>query len=71
MSGSGSAEGPRRTVETYILGFSGDIYDLRLRLHVVARLRDEMKFASLEELKLQIIRDCAVARQKLGHGQRD
>jgi riboflavin kinase / FMN adenylyltransferase len=60
------ADGQHRTVETYLLGFSGDIYDLRLRLHVVARLRDEMKFASLEELKLQIIRDCAVARRKLG-----
>ena len=58
--------GQRRTVETYILGFSGDIYDLRLRLHVVARIRDEMKFPSLDELKLQIARDCATARRKLG-----
>jgi riboflavin kinase/FMN adenylyltransferase len=61
-----TVDGQRRTVETYILGFSGDIYDWRLRLHVVARLRDEQKFASLDELKAQIAKDCTAARHKLG-----
>jgi riboflavin kinase/FMN adenylyltransferase len=59
-------DGEHRTVETYILGFAGDLYDLPLRLHVVARVRDEKKFPSLDELKLQIVRDCAAAREKLG-----
>jgi riboflavin kinase / FMN adenylyltransferase len=58
--------GQRRTVETYVLGFAGDLYDARLRLHVVARLREEKKFASLDDLKLQIARDCNAARVKLG-----
>ena len=58
--------GERRTVETYILGFAGDLYDLRLRVDLIARLRDEKKFASLDELKLQIARDCVAARKKLG-----
>jgi riboflavin kinase/FMN adenylyltransferase len=61
-----TAGGPRRTIETYVLGFAGDLYDTGLRLHVVARLREEKKFPSLDELKLQIARDCAAAREKLG-----
>jgi riboflavin kinase/FMN adenylyltransferase len=58
--------GGARTVETFLLGFSGDLYDQRLRLHLVSRIRDEQKFAGLDELKAQILRDCAEARRKLG-----
>jgi riboflavin kinase/FMN adenylyltransferase len=58
--------GVGRTVETYVLGFAGDLYEQRLRVHLVARLRDERKFGSLEELKTQILRDCGEARRALG-----
>jgi riboflavin kinase / FMN adenylyltransferase len=61
----GTAGEPRRTIETFVLGFSGDLYGERLRLQLVARLRPEQKFASLEELKDQIARDVAQARAKL------
>jgi riboflavin kinase/FMN adenylyltransferase len=60
------AGGARRTVETYLLDFEGDLYDHRLRLHIRTRLRDETKFASLDELKAQIALDVASARVKLG-----
>jgi riboflavin kinase/FMN adenylyltransferase len=55
----------RRTIETFVLGFSGDLYGERLRLQLVARLRPEKKFANLDELKDQIARDVAQARAKL------
>lgn len=58
--------GGARTVETFLLGFAGDLDDLQLRVHLVARLRDEQKFADLEALKAQILRDCTEARRKLG-----
>jgi riboflavin kinase/FMN adenylyltransferase len=58
--------GEGRTIETYLLDFSGDLYGSRLRLHLVARLRGEQKFASIDELKAQIARDVAEARAKLG-----
>ena len=58
--------GTSRTVETYLLGFAGDLYDQRLRVHLVARLRDEQKFAGLDELRTQITLDCIHARRKLG-----
>jgi riboflavin kinase/FMN adenylyltransferase len=59
------AGGLRRTIETYVFGFSGDLYGVRLRLHLVARLRPEKKFAGLDELKDQIAQDVAQARGKL------
>jgi riboflavin kinase/FMN adenylyltransferase len=54
--------GGRLSVETFLLDFSGDLYDAGLRVHLVARLRDEKKFASLDELKAQIARDLADAK---------
>ncbi|HEY3822521.1 MAG TPA: bifunctional riboflavin kinase/FAD synthetase [Polyangiaceae bacterium] len=61
-----TVDGTSRTVETYLLGFAGDLYDERLRVHLVARLRDEQKFAGLDALKAQIARDCVEARRVLG-----
>jgi riboflavin kinase/FMN adenylyltransferase len=60
----------KRTVETHLLDFADDLYGMRLRIHVVARLRDEMKFASLEELKAKIAEDIVLARSRL-HAARD
>ena len=57
--------GGKRTVETFVLGFAGELYDARLRLSLVARLREEKKFGSLDELKHQILKDCAEARRIL------
>jgi riboflavin kinase/FMN adenylyltransferase len=53
--------GSQRTVEAYLLGFNGDLYGARLRLHLLARLRSERKFSSLDELKAQIARDTVLA----------
>ncbi|MGH7270167.1 MAG: bifunctional riboflavin kinase/FAD synthetase [Polyangiaceae bacterium] len=60
-----TAGGGKRSIETNLLDFAGDLYGARLRLHLVARLRDEKKFASLDELKAQIGRDVAAARGAL------
>jgi len=53
------------TVETYIFDFDGDLYDQILRIELVARLRPELKFDSLEAMKEQIGRDVAEARRLL------
>ena len=57
--------GGHRTVETFVFDFAGDLYGSRLRLHLVARLRGEKRFASLDELKAQIAADASAARAKL------
>lgn len=53
-------------VEAHLLDFEGDLYGQRLRLDVVARLRDEQRFAGLDALVTQIRADAARARSVLG-----
>jgi riboflavin kinase/FMN adenylyltransferase len=57
-----------RTVEAHLLGFAGDLYGANLRVALIARLRDEKKFASLDELKAQIARDAVEAQSVLTLG---
>lgn len=57
--------------EVHIFDFSGDLYGARLRVHLVARLRDEQKFASLDQLVGQIERDMAQARRVLAERSPD
>ena len=53
---------PELRVEVHLLDFAGDLYGQELEITFARRLRDEKKFASLEELKAQIARDIAEAR---------
>jgi len=46
-----------RTIETYIIDYSGDLYGSDLYVDLVGKLRDEEKFGSIDELKTQIARD--------------
>ncbi|MGY2131739.1 bifunctional riboflavin kinase/FAD synthetase [Hymenobacter sp. HD11105] len=57
-----------QTIEVHLLDFSGDLYDQPLTLQLVARLRDEQKFGSLDELKAQLAKDADAARQHLVGG---
>ena len=45
------------SVETYLLGFDGDLYGQELRLEFCRRLRGEVKFDSLEALRDEIRRN--------------
>ena len=47
----------KRTVESYLVDYHGNLYGAELRLDIVARLRDEKKFASAEALKKQMAED--------------
>jgi riboflavin kinase / FMN adenylyltransferase len=49
-------------VEAHLLDFTGDLYDQRVTLVFLRRLRDERKFPSVEALKEQIALDVASAR---------
>lgn len=52
-------------VEAHIFDFSQNIYNEQLELEFVTRLRDEQKFASLDELKEQLTKDAANAKKVL------
>ena len=58
--------GGQRIVEVHILDFEEDIYGCDLVVEFVERLRDELRFTDVEELKAQIERDIAQARRILG-----
>ena len=49
--------GNARTIETNIFDFDEDIYGLDLTVTFVARIREEVRFDSLEELKMQLEKD--------------
>jgi riboflavin kinase/FMN adenylyltransferase len=49
-------------VEAHLLDFSGDLYDRQVRLDFLDRIRAEMRFPSVEDLKAQVARDIATAR---------
>ena len=55
---------PELRVEAHLLNFNGDLYGKELELTFVDKLREERKFASLDELREQIARDVAAARAK-------
>ena len=56
------AGGPA-TLEAFLFDFSGDLYGRRVSIEFLKKLRDEARFASLDELSAQIARDCEEARQ--------
>ena len=58
-------EESKLTVETHIFDFSDDLYGKKVRVNFVERLRDEKRFANVDELVEQIEHDVGVVRQIL------
>ena len=52
----------RVSVESFILDFSGNLYDHKVRVEFHAFLRPEQKFESVDALKAQILRDAEHTR---------
>ncbi len=58
----------RVSYEAHILDFNRDIYGRTIRVYLVEKLREEMTFSGVEELKKQILEDIRIARGKLASG---
>lgn len=43
-----------RSIEVHLLGFSGDLYHREIELEFIQKIREEKKFASIDELRLQL-----------------
>jgi riboflavin kinase/FMN adenylyltransferase len=54
---------PPLRVEAHLLDFDDDIYGKELEIAPIEKLRDEMKFASVDELRRQIARDIERTRE--------
>lgn len=53
---------PELRVEAYLLDYAGELYDVELEVEITAKLREEKRFGSLEELRRQIDQDVAAVR---------
>ena len=60
----------RRTIETYIMDFDGDLYGKGLTLDLVKRIREERKFTDVESLVAQIRMDVQDAHGILAEHER-
>ncbi len=56
-----------KTVEAHILDFNQEIYGREIQLDIIERIRPEKKFASAQELMVQINQDIQFAREVLAH----
>ncbi|MCL2462232.1 MAG: riboflavin biosynthesis protein RibF [Defluviitaleaceae bacterium] len=57
--------GAARCVETYLFDFGGDAYGQAAEVDFYVRIRDEIKFGTLDELREQIGKDAERAREML------
>jgi riboflavin kinase/FMN adenylyltransferase len=49
--------GNGKTIEVHLLDYQGDLYGTKMQIEVLARLRDEEKFESVEALSEQLRKD--------------
>ena len=66
MSNAGvrpSVDGTGRWLETHIFDFHGDLYGKLLRVHLLEKIRDERKFASVAELRAQLEHDMEYCKE--------
>jgi len=59
-------DGVDTLLEAHLFDFAGDLYGRELEVEFVARLRDELKFESMDAMVLQMQRDAGEARRILG-----
>ncbi|HYD32894.1 MAG TPA: bifunctional riboflavin kinase/FAD synthetase [Azospirillaceae bacterium] len=60
-----TVDGIAERFEVHLFDFQGDLYGKHLRVKLIDYIRPEKKFASLGELKAQIIQDAGAARAAL------
>jgi riboflavin kinase/FMN adenylyltransferase len=64
-----TVNGTEPLLEAHVFDFSGDLYGRQLEIEFVAKLRDEVKFDSLEAMTVQMQIDAARARDLLSKVQ--
>ena len=60
-----TVSGNTRSIEVYLLDFTGDLYDQTLRVEIVQKIRSEKKFENVQALAEQLKKDEITARNIL------
>jgi riboflavin kinase/FMN adenylyltransferase len=58
--------GSKVVLEVHLFDFDREIYGRYVEVHFKQKIRDELRFQSLDELKVQIVKDVAKAKVALG-----
>ena len=64
------ADGETVNCETHILGYEGDLYGQTIRVEFLKRLREEIRFSSVDELGQQLRADIAETARYFEHTRR-
>jgi riboflavin kinase/FMN adenylyltransferase len=57
-----SVDGTTRLLETHLFDFDGDLYGRIIEVELLRKIRDEKRFASIDELRQQLERDAQECR---------
>ena len=57
-----TVNGEKETIEVHFFDFDKDIYNTKIQVDLLHRLRDERKFESVEDLKMQLAKDKETAQ---------
>jgi len=60
-----TVEGKEKTIESYFFDLDKDLYGKKLEIELLVRIRDEKKFASVDDLKIAMKQDQAFSKQYL------
>ena len=52
-----TVNGQQQSIELHIINWSGNVYDQRLQVALLDRVRDEVKFDSMADLQVQLEKD--------------
>ncbi len=58
-----TVNGKEKSIEIHFFDFNADLYDKKIQIDIIERIRDEHKFNSLDSLKKQLIKDQETAIQ--------
>ena len=59
-----SVGGSELRLESHLFGFEGDLYGRRIWVQLVEKIRDEIRFDSVEELRAQLEKDKEIILKK-------
>ena len=58
-----TVDGQNTSIEVHLFDFQEDLYDKKITVELIKRIRDEQKFASVDELKAQLHKDKVFAER--------